>query len=84
MDLRPLKRIEMTVFQTSLLKRTAVKVFCPPEAGPVGALGLSCSVLGYSPLQRDPLLHSERVQGFAADPVYGRAKCLPMLGSLKT
>ena len=33
---------------------------------------------------RDPLLHSERVQGFAADPVYGRAKCLPMLGSLKT
>ena len=32
----------------------------------------------------DPLLHSERVQGFAADPVYGRAKCLPMLGSLKT
>ena len=27
--------------------------------------------------------HSERTQGFAADPVYGRAKCLPMLGSLK-
>ena len=24
------------------------------------------------------------MQGFAADPVYGRAKCLPMLGSLKT
>ena len=23
-------------------------------------------------------------QGFTADPVYGRAKCLPMLGSLKT
>ena len=33
---------------------------------------------------RDPLLQSERTQGFAADPVYGRAKCLPMLGSLKT
>jgi len=33
---------------------------------------------------RVPLLHSERTQGFAADPVYGRAKCLPMLGSLKT
>ena len=27
---------------------------------------------------------SMRAQGFAADPVYGRAKCLPMLGSLKT
>ena len=23
-------------------------------------------------------------KGFAADPVYGRAQCLPMLGSLKT
>ena len=33
---------------------------------------------------RDPLLRPERKQGFAADPVYGRAKCLPMLGSLKT
>ena len=33
---------------------------------------------------RDPSLQSERRQGFAADPVYGRAKCLPMLGSLKT
>ena len=30
------------------------------------------------------LLHPERTQGFAADPVYGRAKCLPMLGSLET
>ena len=29
------------------------------------------------------ILHSERVQGFAADPDYGRAKCLPMLGALK-
>jgi hypothetical protein len=26
----------------------------------------------------------ERSLGFTADPVYGRAKCLPMLGSLKT
>ena len=26
----------------------------------------------------------QRMQGFAADPVYGRAKCLPMLGSLTT
>ena len=33
---------------------------------------------------RDLLLHSERMQGFAVDPDYGRAKCLPMLGSLKT
>ena len=33
---------------------------------------------------RDPLLQSERTQGFAADPVYVRAKCLPMLGSLTT
>ena len=33
---------------------------------------------------QDPLLQSERPQGFAADPVYGRAKCLPMLDSLKT
>ena len=24
------------------------------------------------------------LMGFAADPVYGRAKCLPMLGSLKS
>ena len=32
---------------------------------------------------RDHLLHSG-TQGFTADPVYGRAKCLPMLGSLKT
>jgi hypothetical protein len=30
------------------------------------------------------VLHSERTQGFAADPVYGRAKCLPMLGEIKT
>ena len=33
---------------------------------------------------RDPLLHSERTQGFAADPDYGRAKRLPMLGEIKT
>ena len=33
---------------------------------------------------RDPLLQSERTQGFTADPVYGRAKCLPMLGAFKT
>ena len=32
---------------------------------------------------RDPLLQSERTPGFAADPVYGRAKCLPMLGELR-
>ena len=31
----------------------------------------------------DPL-RSERKQGFSADPFYGRARCLPMLGSLKT
>ena len=31
-----------------------------------------------------PKLRSERTQGFAADPVYGRAKCLPMLGEIKT
>ena len=33
---------------------------------------------------RDPLLQSKRTEGFAADPVYGRAKCLPMLGEIKT
>ena len=33
---------------------------------------------------RDPLLRSERTQGFTAGPVYGRARCSPMLGSLKT
>ena len=33
---------------------------------------------------RDLLLQFESSQGFAADPVYGRAKCLPMLGSLRT
>ena len=32
----------------------------------------------------DPLLHAERTQGLAADPVYGRAQCLPMLGEIKT
>ena len=35
-------------------------------------------------LARRSLARTERTQGFAADPVYGRAKCLPMLGSLKT
>ena len=29
-------------------------------------------------------LRSERTQGFTAGPVYGRARCSPMLGSLKT
>jgi hypothetical protein len=29
-------------------------------------------------------LQSERTQGFTAGPVYGRAKCLPVLGSFKT
>ena len=33
---------------------------------------------------RDPLLQSERTQGPTAGPVYGRAKCLPMLGEIKT
>ena len=28
--------------------------------------------------------NSERTQDFAADPVYGRAKSLPMLGAFKT
>ena len=37
-------------------------------------------VVGLVGQQRDEL----RVQGFTAGPVYGRAKCLPMLGSLKT
>ena len=32
---------------------------------------------------RDSLLQSERTQGFTADPVYGRAKCWPMLGEIK-
>ena len=34
--------------------------------------------LGVQPLIK------ERTQGFAADPVYGRAKCLPVLGEIKT
>ena len=29
-------------------------------------------------------MQSERTQGFTADPVYGRAKCLPMFGFLRT
>ena len=33
---------------------------------------------------RNLLLRSERTQGFAAGPVSGRAKCLPMLGAFKT
>ena len=33
---------------------------------------------------RDPPLQSERTQGFTADPVYGIAKCLPMVGEIKT
>ena len=33
---------------------------------------------------RDPVLQSERTQGFTADPVYGRSKCLPVLGEIKT
>ena len=32
---------------------------------------------------RNPV-SKERTQGFAADPVYERAKCLPMLGEIKT
>jgi len=40
----------------------------------------------YEALRKGSLfvLQSERAQGFAADPVYGRAKCLPMLGEIKT
>ena len=30
------------------------------------------------------IIQSEKTQGFAADPVYGRAKCLPVLGEIKT
>ena len=33
---------------------------------------------------RNPLLRSERIQGFAAGPVYARAKCLPTVGAFKT
>ena len=33
---------------------------------------------------RDPFLQSERTQGFAAGPVYGRAKCLPVLGAFRS
>ena len=65
-----------------------INEYIPHEAGspfgwiePEHSLRAICTVL-LDP--RDPLLHSERVQGFAADPDYGRAKCLPMLGSLKT
>ena len=53
-----------------------------PDRGPPFSHSLRaiCTVL-LDP--RDPLLQSERTQGLAADLVYGRAKCLPMLGSLK-
>ena len=50
----------------------------PPPAVRVWSLG----VVLLDP--RDPLLQSERKQGFTAGPVYGRAKCLPVLSSLKT
>ena len=43
--------------------------------------GTICTVL-LDP--RNPLLRSERTQGLAAGPVYGRAKCLPILGAFKT
>jgi hypothetical protein len=33
---------------------------------------------------RDLLLQSERTQSFAADLDYGRVKCLPMFGEIKT
>ena len=41
---------------------------------------------GHAPVldPRDPLLQSERTQGFTAGPVYGRMKCMPMWGSLIT
>ena len=42
----------------------------------------SCATSGTDP--RDPLLHSGRTQGFATDLDYGRAKCLPVLGEIKT
>ena len=32
----------------------------------------------------DPLLRSERKQGFSADPFDGRARCSPMLGEIET
>ena len=52
----------------------------PRRLGEHSETRCACCVLD----PRDPLLHSERTQGFAADPVYGRAKCLPMLGAFKT
>ena len=42
------------------------------------------NLFGLIQRSRDPLLRSERKQGFSADPFYCRARCLPMLGSLKT
>ena len=61
--------------------RGATSPPCWREAGMRGCWLEGCTVL-LDP--RDPLLQSERTQGFAADPVYGRAKCLPILGAFKT
>ena len=81
-----LKLVNLTHVKLTLSKVTQedhknlkdLKDLVPPFSHSLRAI---CTVLLD---RRDPLLHSERVQGFTADPVYGRAKCLPMLGSLKT
>ena len=72
--------LSLSLFESSIMGRASCT-----EAGPSQRwnrdLFLVCTVL-LDP--RDPLLQSERTQGFTAGPVYGRAKCLPMLGAFKT
>ena len=42
------------------------------------------SLIRKRPPPLDPLLRSKRTQGFAAGPVYGRARCSPMVGAFIT
>ena len=58
--------------------RSSYTELCPQKR--LGGVEME-SRLGADP--RDPLLRSERTQDFAAGPVYGRARCLPMLGEIK-
>ena len=55
-----------------------------PEGGAARSVARAPASLGLQVRPRDPVLQSERTQGFTAGPVYGRAKCLPVLGSLIT
>ena len=67
--------------------RVSMGTFCIPSHAPLEDQPFSHSLRAiYTVLldPRDPSLQSERTQGFAAGLVYGRAKCLPMLGAFIT